>query len=68
MTQTITIKNALVDTRRHKEITFQVLKEEPFIHDGNKRVFYTLRKLRGRVNFRAVKDENGEFGWIVRNG
>tara|TARA_R100000773_G_scaffold41236_1_gene37668 strand:+ start:622 stop:828 length:207 start_codon:yes stop_codon:yes gene_type:complete len=68
MTKTITIKNALVQTRNHKEITFQVLEERPFTHNGNQRVHYTLRKLNGRVNFVAVKYEDGEFGMIRRNG
>jgi len=68
MTKTITIKNALVETRNHKEITFQVLEEKPFTHNANKRVHYTLRKMNGRVNYVAVKYENGEFGMIIRNG
>ena len=68
MTKTITIKNALVDTRRHKEITFQLLEEKHFTFNGNKRVHYTLRKMNGRVNYVAVKYEDGEFGMIIRNG
>ena len=68
MTKTITIKNALVQTRNHKEITFQVLEEKPFTHNGNQRVHYKLRKLNGRVNFVACKYEDGEFGMITRCG
>jgi len=46
-------------------ITYEVLKAESYVHNGNARTQYTVKRLRGRRSYLVVKYENGQFSSVV---
>jgi hypothetical protein len=45
-------------------ITYNVIRTEQFTHNGNDRVQYTMKRPRGRVEYRVVRYENGSFSSV----
>jgi hypothetical protein len=46
-------------------ITYEVLKAQPYTHNGNARTEFTVKRPRGRRTYLVVKYENGQFSSVV---
>ena len=46
-------------------IIYEVLKAENYVHNGNARIQYTVKRPRGRRSYLVVKYENGQFSSVV---
>jgi hypothetical protein len=46
-------------------ITYAVLAEKPYEYNGYKRVSITLKRLRGRRTYVAIRYENGLYSSVV---
>jgi len=46
-------------------ITYEVLKAENYVYNGNARTQYTVKRPRGRRSYLVVKYENGQFSSVV---